>query len=41
MAYRGYSYSQQVKPTEDGLKKDGDAIAMFLQNPELFDDQIS
>jgi len=30
MAYRGYSDSDQVKPSEKGLKKDADAINKFL-----------
>ena len=30
MAYRGYSYSDAVKPNERGIKKDADAIAKFV-----------
>ena len=33
MAYRGYSYSDQVKVDEAGLKKDGAAIVAFLRDP--------
>ena len=41
MAYRGYSYSDQVKPTEEGLKKDVDAICDFLTNPAQHDEEIA
>ena len=34
MAYRGYSYSDPVKPTEEGLKKDADALVSFLKDPD-------
>jgi hypothetical protein len=33
MAYRGYSYSDEVSPDEEGLKRDADAIIKFLENP--------
>ena len=33
MAYRGYSYSDAVSPTEEGLKIDADAILKFLSDP--------
>jgi len=33
MAYRSYSYSDPAPPTEEGLKKDADAIMKFLNNP--------
>jgi len=41
MAYRGYSYSDQVDPTEEGLKKDADAIIDFLANPAQHDKEIA
>jgi len=41
MAYRGFSYSDQVPPTEEGLKKDVDAIADFLANPAKHDEEIA
>lgn len=41
MAYRGYSYSDQVPPTEAGLKKDADAIAKFLAQPEIVDEDVA
>lgn len=41
MAYRGYSYSQDVVPSEAGLKKDADAMVQFLRNPEQFDEEIA
>jgi len=41
MAYRGYSYSDQVSPTEEGIKKDADAIIKFLRNPEMMDEEIA
>ena len=34
MAYRGYSYSDSIKPPdEEGLKIDGDTICKFLNDP--------
>lgn len=33
MAYRGYSYSDPVDPSEEGLKKDADAILELLSDP--------
>jgi len=34
MAYRGYSYSDQIKePNESGIKLDSEAIIAFLSNP--------
>lgn len=41
MAYRGYSYSQDVSPSEEGLKKDADAIIGFLKDPAAFDPEIA
>ena len=41
MAYRGYSYSDNVDPTEDGLKLDAEAIIAFLRNPEKVDPEIA
>lgn len=37
MAYRGYSYSDDVKPTEDGLRKDGETILKFISDPDNSD----
>jgi hypothetical protein len=33
VAYRGYSNSDDVAPDEEGIKKDADALAKFLQDP--------
>ena len=33
MAYRGYSYSDDVPPDEKGLKLDADAVMKFLEDP--------
>lgn len=41
MAYRGYSYSDKVRPNEAGLQKDVDAIADFLIDPAKHDKEIA
>lgn len=32
MAYRGYSYSDQVPPNEEGLKRDAEALLQYLND---------
>lgn len=41
IAYRGYSYSDSDTPSEEGLKRDADAILKFLRNPEIVDEDIA
>lgn len=41
MAYRGYSYSDKEAPTEEGLKKDADAIIEFLRDPSTVDASVA
>lgn len=41
MAYRGYSYSDQVTPTEAGLKLDAEAILSFLNNPNQTNEKVA
>ena len=40
MAYRGFSESEG-KPTEEGLKLDAAAILLFLEKPEVINQEIA
>ena len=40
IAHRGYSESEG-EPTEEGMKKDADAILSFLENPEATSKEVA